>query len=245
MLELLRTLKPSWWFSAHLHVKYAATFPHASPGAATTAPVANPDEIEISLGDENENEGDDKKATDVQPSTESAEPIPANPDEIILGDEVDDVEVHATVPGDPGPKITSVTNFLALDKCLPRRQYLEVLDIPSEPRPAPGDEPSFMFDPEWLAITRAAHPFLTSARLQGRLPAPKATQAMVAKELEWVMANIGEKSIESVQTFTMTAPGPEQRVKGQCRPNLSRFTQDVPDANTLANSFTPSECCAV
>jgi lariat debranching enzyme len=77
------------------------------------------------------------------------------------------------------------------------------------------DKPSLAFDPEWLAITRALHPWFSTSKLQRPFPEEPEARALVAKEQEWVKKNIktnrdGEILVADHQRFAMTAPGPGQ-----------------------------------
>lgn len=144
---------------------------------------------------------DDDEQPPAIPTADPPSTSEANPDEIVLDDEIETV----TLP----PPQPHATRFLALDKCLPRRQFLEVVDIPTSSTSA---DLRLTFDPEWLAITRAFHPFFSSGRSQKAYPKPHQAQQTVEKELKWVRSNVGDndgiKAISDCQDFWPTAPGP-------------------------------------
>lgn len=146
MMDVLKALRPSWWFSAHLHVKFQAEYDHTGEGVSDwgkgrgrekAVPVAaskNTDEIVM-----------DDSDTEVVVAAPKAGGNPQNTDEIVMDD---DDEPTATAgqqvsagsieesrkEGQPQrkdpevseKKLPSTTKFLALDKCLPRRKFLEV-----------------------------------------------------------------------------------------------------------------------
>ena len=107
LMGLLRALKPEWWFAAHMHTRYEARVVHEDRPKSQSIVTQNPDEILIE---------DDELGQKVLPPAEVS--LFLNPDEITLSDE------EAVVEAPPPPP--TETKFLALDKCLPRRQFLEV-----------------------------------------------------------------------------------------------------------------------
>ncbi|XP_052574026.1 lariat debranching enzyme isoform X2 [Peromyscus californicus insignis] len=95
--ELLEHLKPAYWFSAHLHVKFAALMQH--------------------------------QAADKEQAGKA-------------------------------------TKFLALDKCLPHRDFLQVLEVEHDP-----SAPEYLeYDVEWLTVLRATDDLINVTRNLWNMP---------------------------------------------------------------------------
>lgn len=228
MMGLLRTLKPTWWFSAHLHVRYEATVTHGPQLGQTegseVVKVENPDEIVIDA------DALDIAAEPAAPKSDSlaaASSAKQNPDAITLDDEEIVVEAPAAPVSVTGrrselPTQGSSTRFLALDKCLPRRQFLEVVDIPTTASMSTSNvQPVLEFDPEWLAITRAFNEFFSTQYPQFPFPEEDEARKAVSDALQWVVENLQNNNpsqalpISDVETFVQTAPPPKSPSSNQ------------------------------
>ncbi|KAJ2654303.1 lariat debranching enzyme [Coemansia sp. RSA 1200] len=116
------------------------------------------------------------------------------------------------------------TKFLALDKCLPRRQFMEVVDVEVD-----GDYDSNVphlqleYDPEWLAILRLCQQYMPldeapffppeNAVFTGDAsPIPLFPDAHFKQELEWVNRNVfAEGPVFIPPNFVPMAPTPPPR----------------------------------
>lgn len=208
-----------------------------SLATTTELPTSNADEIDLDMDDEDE---------PIAPITANDTSAPANQDEISLDVESDDepasvppvaavpLDIRAQLPAaflrptipsrknQPGQPIppnirNKVVRFLALDKCLPGRKFLQLLEVNSSQRaeapPSPSrvrPKPRFEYDPEWLAITRAFAPFIilgdknasTTRDLGESYYLP-----LIEKEEKWIEEHIVKTGrLEIPDNFELTAP---------------------------------------
>ena len=95
------------------------------------------------------------------------------------------------------------TSFLALDKCLPRRKYLEVVDVGEAQGPL-----ELSYDAEWLAITKSTLPLLNTESVHTRLPYEESIVATL-KPNEAAIKEVTELfdgDLKIPTNFTQTAP---------------------------------------
>ncbi|KAH8351649.1 hypothetical protein KR059_010388 [Drosophila kikkawai] len=83
----------------------------------------------------------------------------------------EDEDEEKAAPTPPPSKPVPVTKFLALDKCLPRRGFLQVVEIPSDPIEG---NPRLQYDPEWLAILHSTNHLISVKENYYYLPGKKA-----------------------------------------------------------------------
>ncbi|KAJ2521592.1 lariat debranching enzyme [Coemansia sp. RSA 2049] len=159
----------------------------------------------------------------VQQQSEPEENIPSfaeNPSADELAKETANVLAEEPTFSDPRVPGRS-TRFLALDKCLPRRQFMEVVEVEVD-----GDYDSIVphlqleYDPEWLAILRLCQQYMpldeapffppeNAVFTEDTSPIPLFPDAHFNQELEWVNRNVfADGPVFIPPNFVRMAPTP-------------------------------------
>ncbi|KAK0651677.1 lariat debranching enzyme, C-terminal domain-containing protein [Cercophora newfieldiana] len=259
-------LRPPYWFSAHLHCKFAAikTYdqpketeaepsaeaqgaptelaPAPSVAAPAIQPAANPDEIDLDMEDDINTSGpapvsnpdeisldldDEGSGKPPAPSTAPINPVASTPLPTADTTEALRAQLPAAfarpqqrpkvTPGQPTPRgVTNTTvRFLALDKCLPGRKFLQLCEIPTTASPPF----KLQYDPEWLAITRVFAPSLIIGDRAAQNPPDQGEShylPLIQTEEGWVDEHITQPGkLDVPENFELTAPKYDSSVDGQ------------------------------
>ena len=225
-------------------------------------PMPNSDEIQLDLEDsdeeEIEKEGDAADGPAVDPNEIPVQSTEDDPDRLMTTaapitqphDTRISEDIRAQLPDSfkrpppleklPYPKDiqNKETKFLALSKCLPGRDFLQLIEIPatSQSEEQGLSRPFRLeYDKEWLAITRTFNKDLKFGNEQVRMPGYEGDvvyRKRILDEEAWVGENLVAKDKMTVpEDFELTAPiydpsvgiHTKQRPVEYANPQMARF----------------------
>jgi lariat debranching enzyme len=108
------------------------------------------------------------------------------------------------------------THFMALDKVLPDRHFLEVIDVEPSAPIITGDQQNtykLQYDEEWLAILRVAQQWFSNSPGPVAFPAV-VDYSLIEKELQWVKSNVSNLDIPLNFTMTVTPSSGPSKLTG-------------------------------
>jgi len=83
------------------------------------------------------------------------------------------------------------TKFLSLDKCLPKKRFLQILDVPHDN----SKSIDLMYDLEWLSILHLTNHLLNTNSNMYYLPGPTASERFLYKLFNFIILYINYSAI--------------------------------------------------
>jgi lariat debranching enzyme len=133
--DLLVSLRPKWWFAAHLHVKFEAVYHHKTPINNESIPFSHA-----------------SKQSEIASNTSFIALESSERSSTICSETVNEDLTE------------QMTRFLSLDKCLPRRHHLQVTNISYHDQSQENVDCHLHYDEEWLAVLQKTHDWTRTSK---------------------------------------------------------------------------------
>lgn len=170
--EALKYLKPRYWFSLHLHTRFTALVKHQPKAKRTTSPrtetlvqAKNSDEIYLDMENLEDTPEINVELSGPAESPASGNTVPPT----AVSELAVQTDSSAKEKQDSAFCIedNDETYFLALDKCLPRRRFLEIMSIKCRTNHPWALSRRLFYDSRALAIQKVVENFATTLQFSG------------------------------------------------------------------------------